>query len=216
MAATEVHPALYVVEWFAAPLAMYLLLFKWRDRLNILHMPWADFVALLVVADVALAIHASDVPNTFSRLMNYHPEFNAGLAHWISMGAIALVLCRAQVKWLEQRIRDVVISYMSVGWPKFDAAVHFTRRQALAQAKWHTFSWLWSVSVVITALVVALHVVLLGVKIPKPYGRDLVDQATFVAQVMLAAFAGSWMLSVAFVLSGYCRLLRNSPANSAG
>jgi hypothetical protein len=49
MAAAEVHPALYVVEWFVAPLSMYLLLFKWRDRLNILHMPWADFVAQVML-----------------------------------------------------------------------------------------------------------------------------------------------------------------------
>lgn len=216
MPATEIHPALYVVEWFAAPLAMYLLLFKWRDRLNILHMPWADFVALLVIADVALAIHVAGVPDTFFKLMGYEPKFKAGREHWIAMGVAGLLLCRAQVRWLEQRIRDVVISYMSVGWPKFDASLHFTRLEALRKPKWLTFTWLWSASIVVTALAVALHGVLLGVQLPEPYPDEFVNQVTFVVQVMLIAFAGSWLLSVAFVLSGYCRLLRQPPANGVG
>jgi hypothetical protein len=38
--------SLHIVEWFVVPLAMYLLLFWWRDNLNILHMPLADLVAL--------------------------------------------------------------------------------------------------------------------------------------------------------------------------
>jgi len=216
MAAAEVHPALYVVEWFAAPLAVYLLLFKWRDRLNILHMPWADFVALLVIADVALAIHVDDVPGKFKDLVGYDETFRAKLWHWITLGVVCLLLCRAQVKWFEQRIRDVVIRHMSVGWPKFDAVLHYTRVKALNQPEWRAFTWSWSVSVVVTALAVALHVVLLGVKLPELYDNERVNQATFVAQVMLAAFAGSWLLSVSFVMSGYCRLLRIPSANDVG
>jgi hypothetical protein len=216
MAAAEVHPALYVVEWFVAPLSMYLLLFKWRDRLNILHMPWADFVALLVIADVALAIHVADVPGKFKDLVGYEAIFRTELWHWIALAVVCLLLCRAQVKWLEQRIRDVVISHMSVGWPKFDALLHHTRLNALKQPEWRAFTWLWSVSVVVTALAVALHIVLLGVKLPELYDKEWVNQATFVAQVMLAAFAGSWLLSVSFLLSGYCRLLREPLPGGTG
>jgi hypothetical protein len=213
MPANEIHPALYVVEWFLAPLAMYLLLFRWRDRLNILHMPWADLTALLVIADVALAIHVAEVPAKFKDLAKYDPVFIAERSHWIVASVACLLLCRAQVKWLEHRIRDIVIRHMSVGWPKFEAAIHFSRTEALAHPKWRKFTWLWSVSVVITALAIALHVVLLGVQLPESYADDFLNQVTFVAQMMLAVLAGSLLLSLAFILTGYCRLLRHVPQN---
>jgi hypothetical protein len=216
MPSNEIHPALYVVEWFLAPLAMYLLLFRWRDRLNILHMPWADLTALLVIADVALAIHVKEVPAKFTDLAKYEPDFIAERTHWIASGVACLLLCRAQVKWLEHRIRDIVISHMSVGWPKFEAAFHFSRGEALAHPKWRKFTWLWSVSVSLTALAIALHVVFLGVQLPESYTDEFVNQLTFVAQVMFAAFVGSLLLCVAFVLSGYCRMLRHAPHNGVG
>ena len=53
----------HIFEWFIVPLFMYLVLFTCRDNLNILHMPLADFVAVLVVADVALWVNFKEMPD---------------------------------------------------------------------------------------------------------------------------------------------------------
>jgi len=216
MSDAQIHSLLCALEWFLAPLTMYLLLFKWRDRLNILHMPWADLVALLVIADVALTIHVADVPDQFESLAKYKPVFTAQRWHWIAIGFAGLLLCRAQIKWLENRIRDIVIRHMTVGWPRFDLAQHFTRGETVTHPKWRAFCWLWSASVAITALVIATHVVLLGARFPQLNGDLFLNRVFFVGLVMLVAFAGSWVLCISFVLSGYCRLVRHPPANGVG
>jgi hypothetical protein len=53
----------HIVEWFVVPLAMYLLLFWWRDNLNILDMPLADLVALFAIADVAIVLNVFELPD---------------------------------------------------------------------------------------------------------------------------------------------------------
>jgi hypothetical protein len=89
------HPDLwkYAIEWFIAPLVMFVFLFKWRDELNILHMPWADLVAVIVVADIALAINASDVPAFLWALNHYRGDYSGSPWAW-SLLAVAGFLIR--------------------------------------------------------------------------------------------------------------------------
>jgi hypothetical protein len=106
---------LEIVEWFAVPLAMFLLLFWWRDNLNILHMPLADLVALLVIADVAIALNYGDLPKL---LISVHADPGGAprspYVFW-ARAVLGVAGCAILVYRIEKEILLTVLHHMSVG-----------------------------------------------------------------------------------------------------
>jgi hypothetical protein len=193
----------YAIEWFVAPLVMFVFLFKWRDELNILHMPWADLVAIIVVADIALALNAKEMPAFFLALHGYKSDYNHSPWSWGLLAVAGVAICRFQVKVLEDDIESIAIKQVSVGWghkPPYPGAARMSKGEAFRSFYWRRFTLLWAASVSLTILIVAAHSVVIGMALPS-WGvqSGVVNEIMHVVALTAIAFAGAVLLCILFV-----------------
>jgi hypothetical protein len=161
-----------IIEWFVVPLAMYLLLFWWRDNLNILHMPLADLVALLVIADVAIAdVAIADVaialnfPALPDLLRFLHLDASgtprSPYSFWRLTG-LGVVVCALLIYKIEKRILSTALHHMSVGlWHR--SSSHYLRFWAACRnTDWRLFMARWASGFAVTAIVITVHLMVVG------------------------------------------------------
>lgn len=132
----------YLIEWFLVPLGMYLLSFWLRDNANILHMPLADLVALLVIADVTMAFHSDMIDAVLSGIK---PDLHAPKASvtWWVLAALGTAICVLLVYGIEKRILRVAIHHVSVGLWHRPSASYVGPLVAFRDRQWRRFLFRW-------------------------------------------------------------------------
>jgi hypothetical protein len=153
----------HIIEWFVVPLAMYLLLFWWRDNLNILHMPLADLVALLVIADVAIALNFSALPD----VLKFLRADGEGAAHtpfsFLALAGLGVMISALLIYKIEKKILSTALRHISVGlWHK--PSIHYLPFWAtFRNAKWQIFMARWALGFGVSAAVIAVHLIAVGI-----------------------------------------------------
>jgi hypothetical protein len=149
----------YLIELFLIPLGMFLLLFWWRDNLNILHMPLADLIGVLVSADIGIALHLDELRRSagFVELLNtYGLELHASAEAWWGLAAIGLTVCAVLVYVIERRIRRVAIHHISV-ISHNPSSSYLTAIASFQSRQYRVFCVRWAASFGITTAVVVGH-----------------------------------------------------------
>jgi hypothetical protein len=184
----------HIFEWFVAPLLMYLLLFGLRDRFNILHMPLADFVALLVVADIALGINNTrfrhildnEFKNALQR-MHLHIRAPDSPIAWWALATLGVVLCILLVVLIEEEIRIVAIHHVTVG-PSREIHAHYKRPiAALRTIEYRRFIYRWAAGFSGTAIYVALQTAALSALPAGPFASWAPALASYDVYVLIPA-----------------------------
>jgi hypothetical protein len=155
----------HIIEWFIVPVFMYLLLFGCRDNLNILHMPLADFVALVVVADVALGVNFAEMPNLVAAFRKMHVTLiPVSRDTFWCLAVVGVVVCVWLIFNVENKIFSTVIHRISVGPPhKGGPGTYLPSRKAFRDPDWQSFLGRWAAGFGITAMFVSLHAIAVGI-----------------------------------------------------
>lgn len=198
----------YLVEWFVVPLVMFLFLFWLRDNLNILHMPLADLVALLVIADVAIAMNFSDLPIHGGALdLNLRRPGSPGV--WWSLAGLGVATCVLLVYGVENKIRRVAIHHISVGLWHHQSSSYLGPLDAFRTQTWQIFTARWAAGFGITALFLALHLVVVGIDplrlLDSVYPQRDAHWAVEVALSGIGTFAVFLVLGTLFTVVGIFR-----------
>lgn len=153
----------HIIEWFVVPLVMYLLLFWWRDNLNILHMPLADLAALLVIADVAIALNFSALPDVL-RFLRADGEGATDTAFsFLALACLSVMICALLIYKIEKKILSTALQHISVGlWHK-PSPHYLAFWPAFRNAKWQIFMARWALGFGVSAAVITIHLVVVGI-----------------------------------------------------
>ncbi|MBS0418324.1 MAG: hypothetical protein JSR66_11465 [Proteobacteria bacterium] len=148
-----------LLEWFIVPLLLYMFIFWLRDKLNILHMPLADLIALIVIANIAMAIHFEDLRGIFAHIHLAAPESRSDC---IRLAVIGVVVIFWLVNCIERRILRVTLHHISVGlvhhpWPHYESAI-----ETFKSPRFRRFTFRWALGFAVTAAVLALHALALS------------------------------------------------------
>jgi hypothetical protein len=198
---------LYLVEWIIAPLGVFLLVFSWRDRLSILHMPWADLVAVLVVADVAFAINYEYLRKLADGPLPVVTEYHGDWRHWVGLAVLGLFFCRLLVRSFESRINDIALHHVAAGWLRERPPGFLRRMAALRNGKWWTFTLLWSASVTCVDVFLVAHSLVITFNVSFDLLPDLhLGFFQRALATVVSTFLCCVVLCVLFVISGYCRV----------
>jgi hypothetical protein len=150
-----------LLEWFIVPLLLYMFIFWLRDKLNILHMPLADLIALIVIADIAMAIHFEDLQGIFARIHLAAPDSRWDCVKLAVTGFFAIYWL---VNCIERRILRVTLHHISVGlvhhpWPHYKSAM-----ETFKSPRFRRFAFRWALSFAVTAAIFALHALALSLQ----------------------------------------------------
>jgi len=194
-----------IVECMLVPLGMYLILFWLRDRLSILHMPVADLVALVVVVDVALAIHYTAVDGLLQAL-DIPGTAPASPGIWWKLAIGSATLCIPLVLGIEKNIRRIVVHHLSIGKSHMSVSKYLPPGRALCERNVWRFNALWSLGFALVTVVVSLHADAVNIRLLELAG--LASPASPHALLVdllgpaLMSFAGFLVLSVVLILTG--------------
>ncbi len=200
---------LCIVEWFVVPLVMFLLLFWWRDNLNILHMPLADLVALLVIADVAIIINYGAFPELLKSVdvASARAPDSAHAFGWLALFGVAG--CAVLVYQIEKKILLTVLHHISVGvWHK-PSATYLSFLATCRSSEWRRFLLRWAAGFGVTAVIATTHLVAVGIyplgplhpELAKEAGRSFIEAAA----AGIAAFLVFLALGVLLTLIRFFR-----------
>ena len=198
-----------LAEWLGAPLIMFLILFWMRDNLNILHMPLADLVGIVAVADVAMAMHHDELQRAFDALGNGWIAPDPAI-NW-AFSVLGILTCVLLVYGIERKIRKVTIHYISVGFWHKPCQTYLSATQAIRAEGWQRFAVRWALGFAVTVAFVSLHFAYANASPMRFLGlrEDLVPESLYM-QVMFLAVLMFIATLVFAVLLTYLRYFRYS------
>lgn len=146
------------IEILGIPLFFFFCIFHWRDKSKVPHIPFTDLVAVMAIADVALAFDSSRLTKIAELA-----HFEVAEPQWYTFAVLSILgffMCRFSVLSCEKRIAPISVYHMDVGWKRT------SRLGGIAAIKdnpnWYTFCAWWTISVSLVAAYISLHFVIAG------------------------------------------------------
>lgn len=198
-------------EVVVIPLVMFFLLFWWRDRARIPHIPFADLVGLLVAADVICFVNVEHLVSLriaaqLGSLEVSQPDFLL-----LAIGAAFGLLACFRLVQIEHELRPILDDYLVVG------ALPKNMNPKLVPEGWaggnfRKFLNLWSLSLAVSAAFTAFELFLLGIRqTVVPVSSDWLDSLVMVGGTFGLFYLFGHLLTVIGRATTYYKFFRDPP-----
>lgn len=191
-----------------APLVFFFFVFHWRDSVGVPHIPFADLVAVVAVADITAAIDLDLARNLLDASGYVHSDISR---RWpfLFLSVVGYFACKFLIVVCEKQMAPIMIHHMDVGWRRLEGSQRMGGWRAIRRNRnWITYNRYWSVCIAVVATYLAIHGAVLGMRIdPQLVPGVLSTAGPFLSIVFvgLISFAVAALMNFALTMINYYR-----------